>query len=100
MILLDTHALIWLAEGDPQLGDRARQLADAALTRDALGVSVITFWETAMKFATTIDRTTEVSKAQRTGTTLFQTNPMHKVTEQYRQLAREVEVRLRKFEGH
>ncbi len=48
MILLDTHALIWLTEGRPQLGDRARQLADEALAHDDLGVSAITFWETAM----------------------------------------------------
>ena len=48
MILLDTHALIWLAEGHPQLGDRARQLADNALAHDGLGVSAITFWEIAM----------------------------------------------------
>jgi chromosome partitioning protein len=52
-----------------------------------------------LKFATTIDRSTEVPKAQRDGKTLFQTNPVHKVTEQYRQLAREVELRLHKFEG-
>lgn len=48
MILLDTHALIWLAEGRPELGDRTRHLADEALTRDALGISAITFWEIAM----------------------------------------------------
>jgi PIN domain nuclease of toxin-antitoxin system len=48
VILLDTHALIWLAEGHPQLGDRARQLADHALAHDGLGVSAITFWEIAM----------------------------------------------------
>jgi PIN domain nuclease of toxin-antitoxin system len=48
VILLDTHALIWLAEGAPQLGDGARQLVDAALAHDELGVSAITFWETAM----------------------------------------------------
>jgi chromosome partitioning protein len=52
-----------------------------------------------LKFATTIDRSTEVPKAQREGKTVFQTNPLHKVTEQYRQLAREVELRIRKFEG-
>jgi chromosome partitioning protein len=52
-----------------------------------------------LKFATTIDRSTEVPKAQREGKTLFQTNPVHKVTDQYRHLAREVESRLHKFEG-
>jgi PIN domain nuclease of toxin-antitoxin system len=48
VILLDTHTLIWLAEGHPQLGDRARHLADEALAHNDLGVSAITFWETAM----------------------------------------------------
>jgi PIN domain nuclease of toxin-antitoxin system len=48
VILLDIHTLIWLAEGHPQLGKRARHLADEALAQDELGVSAITFWETAM----------------------------------------------------
>jgi chromosome partitioning protein len=52
-----------------------------------------------LKFATTIDRSTEVPKAQREGTTLFTTAPVHKVTDQYRQLAREVELRLHTFAG-
>jgi PIN domain nuclease of toxin-antitoxin system len=47
-ILLDTHTLIWPAEGDPQLGDRARHLADEALAHDDVVVSAITFWEIAM----------------------------------------------------
>lgn len=51
------------------------------------------------KFATTIDRSTEVPKAQREGKTLFQTTPVHKVTDRYRHLAREVELRLQKFAG-
>lgn len=48
MILLDTHVLIWLTEGAAPLGARTRQLADEALAVDHLGVSAITFWETAM----------------------------------------------------
>ena len=48
MILLDTHTLIWLTEGHSQLGDSARHLADEALAHDDLGVSAISFWETAM----------------------------------------------------
>jgi PIN domain nuclease of toxin-antitoxin system len=48
VILLDTHTLIWLSEGHPQLGMGARRLADEALGRDCLGVSAISFWETAM----------------------------------------------------
>jgi PIN domain nuclease of toxin-antitoxin system len=48
VILLDTHALIWLTEGKPELGDKARHLADEALANDDLGISAITFWEIAM----------------------------------------------------
>jgi PIN domain nuclease of toxin-antitoxin system len=48
VILLDTHALLWLAEAHPQLGDQARHVADEALAHDDLGVSAITFWEVAM----------------------------------------------------
>jgi PIN domain nuclease of toxin-antitoxin system len=36
MILLDTHALIWLTEGQPELGDKARHLADEVLANDDL----------------------------------------------------------------
>ena len=48
MILLDTHALIWLDEGNPRLGVEARRRIDGALADDALAVSAITFWECAM----------------------------------------------------
>lgn len=45
MIVLDTHALIWLDSGDRRLGRSARALADAHLARGTLNVSSITFWE-------------------------------------------------------
>ncbi len=48
MILLDTHVLIWLAEGRPELGAEARRRADAALAGGKLAASAITFWEVAM----------------------------------------------------
>ncbi len=48
MILLDTHALIWLAEGLADLGPEARHAADDALAEDTLAVSAISFWEIAM----------------------------------------------------
>lgn len=48
MIVLDTHALVWLAEGLPQLGKIARTAVDQALAEEALAVSAITFWEVAM----------------------------------------------------
>ena len=47
-ILMDTHALVWLLEGDEQLGHEARQLADGAARVDTLLVSAMTFWEVAM----------------------------------------------------
>ena len=47
-VLLDTHALVWLLEGDEHLGHEARQLADAAARADTLLVSAMTFWEVAM----------------------------------------------------
>ncbi len=48
VVLLDTHALVWLLEGDQHLGHEARQLADVAVREDTLLVSAITFWEVAM----------------------------------------------------
>ncbi len=51
LILIDTHALIWLDQDDPALGRNSRELADGALRDDALAVSAITFWEVAMLVA-------------------------------------------------
>jgi chromosome partitioning protein len=46
------------------------------------------------KFDTTISRSTVVPEAQKEGKTIFQTVPNHKVCEQYRSLAKEIEIRL------
>ncbi len=46
------------------------------------------------KFETTISRSTVIPQAQKLGKTIFQTAPKHKVTEQYRKLAREIEARI------
>jgi chromosome partitioning protein len=46
------------------------------------------------KFDTTISRSTVVPEAQKEGKTIFQTSPSHKVCEQYRSLASEIENRL------
>ncbi len=51
LILLDTHALIWLDQDDPALGSEARKRADLALQQSKLAVSAISFWETAMLVA-------------------------------------------------
>jgi PIN domain nuclease of toxin-antitoxin system len=48
MLLLDTHALIWVVEGSKRLGRRVSRLADDALAGDRLGVASISFWEIAM----------------------------------------------------
>ncbi len=48
MILLDTHALVWLSEGNSKLGKESLNLIDHALKANALFVSTISFWEVAM----------------------------------------------------
>jgi chromosome partitioning protein len=50
---------------------------------------------TSAKFDTTISRSTVVGQTQEARKTLFQTHAKHEVTEQYRALAREFEVRVR-----
>ena len=45
------------------------------------------------KVAPTISRSTVVPEAQKLGKTVFQTDPTHKVAQQYRELAREIEER-------
>ncbi|MGH7821967.1 MAG: type II toxin-antitoxin system VapC family toxin [Candidatus Binatia bacterium] len=44
MILLDTHALVWFAEDNPRLGRRTTALVNAALLREEVTVSAISFW--------------------------------------------------------
>lgn len=48
MILLDTHAVIWLANDDPALGGQSASLALAARTQNQLAISAISFWEIAL----------------------------------------------------
>jgi chromosome partitioning protein len=50
------------------------------------------------KFEATISRAVVIPKAQKVGKTIFQTNSTHKVTDEYRRLAREIEARLEEFE--
>jgi PIN domain nuclease of toxin-antitoxin system len=47
-ILVDTHALIWFAEGDPRLSAESRRLLDDPTGNDLL-VSVVSCWEIAVK---------------------------------------------------
>ncbi|MGQ0677306.1 MAG: type II toxin-antitoxin system VapC family toxin [Rhodospirillales bacterium] len=48
MILLDTHALIWMDNDDPSLGAAARRLIQEAWDGQRLSVSAVSFWECAM----------------------------------------------------
>jgi PIN domain nuclease of toxin-antitoxin system len=47
-VLLDTHAALWLATDDEQLGKRTRSLIEAATRDSALAISAISFWEIAL----------------------------------------------------
>lgn len=46
--LLDTHALVWLLEGNERLGQKSRDLINASAQTQSLYVSAITPWEIAM----------------------------------------------------
>ncbi len=48
MLLLDTHVLVWLDEGNPRLGKIALQTINESLASGQLGVATISFWEVAM----------------------------------------------------
>ena len=48
MLLLDTHVLVWLDEGNPRLGKTALQTINESLATGQLGVATISFWEVAM----------------------------------------------------
>ena len=48
MILLDTHVLVWLDEGNSRLGSQSRKLIDEALGQERLAIAAISFWEISM----------------------------------------------------
>ncbi|RLB25009.1 MAG: PIN domain nuclease [Deltaproteobacteria bacterium] len=48
MLLLDTHVLVWLDEGNPRLGSMTLGLMNDALASGQLGVASISFWEVGM----------------------------------------------------
>ena len=48
MLLLDTHVLVWLDEGNSRLGTKALEAINRALAAGQLGVASISFWEIAM----------------------------------------------------
>ena len=47
-IILDTHVLVWLCEGNERLGKKALKLINQASTSEQLAVATISFWEIAM----------------------------------------------------
>ena len=51
MILLDTHAVIWVATNNAALGRQSRALAEQALAEERLVISAISFWEIALLVA-------------------------------------------------
>lgn len=48
MILLDTHVLIWHAQGDRRLGSRSRKLIEGKSSAGEVSFSALTIWELAM----------------------------------------------------
>ena len=48
MILLDTQALVWLIEGNPRLGVKARAIVERERAGDGALIAAISMWETAM----------------------------------------------------
>jgi PIN domain nuclease of toxin-antitoxin system len=48
MILLDTHILVWVDQGNEKLDNTVRKQLDTALADDSLAISAISFWELAM----------------------------------------------------
>lgn len=69
MILLDTHAFLWVALDLPKLGRAARRRIDQANALGELAISAISYWELAMladvgriQFATDVSALREASR--------------------------------------
>src|ERR1700730_3416079 len=65
VILLDTHAAVWLAI-DKGLGRQSQRIADKALADDRLVISAFSFWELAMLITKRRLRTVRSASEQRT----------------------------------
>ncbi len=48
MILLDTHVLVWVDQGNERIDESVVKQLDSALADDSLAISAISFWELAM----------------------------------------------------
>lgn len=46
-LVLDTHVLVWLAEGSPRLGVKARRTIERTMRTSTVLVCAISFWEIA-----------------------------------------------------
>ena len=51
MIVLDTHAALWLLAGSSSLGKRSRRIAESAAVAGQLAISAVSFWEIALLVA-------------------------------------------------
>lgn len=51
LVLLDTHAWVWLLNGSARLGPKARKAIQRSLAEEAVLVSAISPWEVAMLVA-------------------------------------------------
>ena len=59
LVLLDTHAWVWLLNGDPKLNPKALRAIERSLSEEAVLLSAISPWEVAMlvsKGRLTLDR--------------------------------------------
>lgn len=59
LVLLDTHAWVWLLNGDPKLNPKAVKAIEHSLSEEAVLLSAISPWEVAMlvsKGRLTLDR--------------------------------------------
>lgn len=66
MILLDTHALVWMNQDDTALGKAARRFIQTAWDAGGLAVSAISFWECEMLHAAKRVRLMQTPAAWRT----------------------------------
>jgi PIN domain nuclease of toxin-antitoxin system len=48
VIILDTHALLWMDRNDKSMGSQSRRVIEDAWRMNTVAVSAITFWEVAM----------------------------------------------------
>src|SRR3954447_27047174 len=89
--------------GNPNLEVLGVILAGVDGRRTRLATALIEYVEktfrfsddSSAKFKTVISRSVIIDEAQKAGKTLFETHPDHKLTDQYRSVAREIEARLK-----